>query len=179
MHRYLTSLFLGDHSRLVVAKSNSKICRWINVKNRRQEHVVTGMRPPAVSSLQPKKPELYSMLSKVFWPKSQTPMWMSTDVDNKVLLDSWEKNTLKDLFLFTMAHNLCLSLYYVLSRLNPADQPSRVLSDLDCTLSPDVWKLIDTTSGPHSIDVMALPSNVPVIGLGIPFLSSHSHIPRR
>ena len=67
-------------------------------------------------------------------------------VDNKVLLDSWEKqiskspiisDTLKDLFLFTMAHNLSLSLHYVPSHLNPADQPSRVLSDLDCTLSQD------------------------------------------
>ena len=90
-------------------------------------------------------------------------------VDNKVLLDSWEKqiskspiisDTLKDLFLFTMAHNLSLSLHYVPSHLNPADQPSRVLSDLDCTLSQDMWKRIDTTFGPHTIDLMALPSNV-------------------
>ena len=90
-------------------------------------------------------------------------------VDNKVLLDSWEKqiskspiisDTLKDLFLFTMAHNLSFSLHYVPSHLNPADQPSRVLSDLDCTLSQDMWKRIDTTFGPHTIDLMALPSNV-------------------
>lgn len=90
-------------------------------------------------------------------------------VDNKVLLDSWEKqiskspiisDTLKDLFLFTMAHNLSLSLHYVPSHLNPADQPSRVLSDLDCTLSQDRWKRINTTFGPHTIDLMALPSNV-------------------
>ena len=90
-------------------------------------------------------------------------------VDNKVLLDSWEKqiskspiisDTLKDLFLFTMAHNLSLSLHYVPSHLNPADQPSRVLSDLDCTLSQDMWKRIDTTFSPHTIDLMALPSNV-------------------
>ena len=90
-------------------------------------------------------------------------------MDNKVLLDSWEKqisksliisDTLKDLFLFTMAHNLFLSLHYVPSHLNPADQPLRVLSDLDCTLSQDRWKRIDTTFGPHTIDLMALPSNV-------------------
>ena len=90
-------------------------------------------------------------------------------VDNKVLLDSWEKqiskspiisDTLKDLFLFTMAHNLSLSLHYVPSHLNPADQPSQVLSDLDCTLSQDMWKRIDITFGPHTIDLMALPSNV-------------------
>ena len=90
-------------------------------------------------------------------------------VDNKVLLNSWQKqisksliisDTLKDLFLFTMAHNLSLSLHYVPSHLNPADQPSRVSSDLDCTLSQDMWKRIDTTFGPHTIDLMALPSNV-------------------
>ena len=90
-------------------------------------------------------------------------------VDNKVLLDSWKKqisnspiisDTLKDLFLFTMAHNLSLSLHYMPSHLNPADQPSRVLSDLDCTLSQDMWKRIDTTFGPHTINLMALPSNV-------------------
>ena len=39
-----------------------------------------------------------------------------------------------------MAHNLSLSLHYVPSHLNPADQPSRVLSDLDCALSQDMWK---------------------------------------
>ena len=90
-------------------------------------------------------------------------------VDNKVLLDSWEKHiskspiisdTLKALFLFTMAHNLSLSLHYVPSHLNPADQLSQVLSDLDCTLSQDRWKRIDTTFGPPTIDLMALPSNV-------------------
>ncbi|KAK2552756.1 Protein LIGHT-DEPENDENT SHORT HYPOCOTYLS 6 [Acropora cervicornis] len=59
-----------------------------------------------------------------------------------------------------MAHNLSLSLHYVPSHLNPAHQPSRVLSDLDCTLSQDRWKRIDTTFGPHTIDLMALPSNV-------------------
>ena len=89
--------------------------------------------------------------------------------DNKVLLDNWVKqiskspiisDTLKDLFLFTMAHNLSLSLHYVPSHLNPADQPSRVLSDLDCALSQDRWKRIDTTFGPHTIDLIGPPSNV-------------------
>ena len=59
-----------------------------------------------------------------------------------------------------MAHNLSLSLHYVPSHLNPADQPSLFLSDHDCTLSQDRWKRIDTTFGPHTIDLMALPFNV-------------------
>ena len=89
-------------------------------------------------------------------------------VDNKVLLDSWEKqifkspiisDTLNNLFIFTMVHNLSLTLQYIPSQLNPADPPSRVLSDLDCTLSPKVWKLLDSTFGLHSIDLMALSSN--------------------
>ncbi|KAK3706546.1 hypothetical protein QZH41_013035 [Actinostola sp. cb2023] len=90
-------------------------------------------------------------------------------VDNKVLLDSWIKQTsrspaittvMKQLFSFTMSRNLALVMHLVPSRANLADDLSRVVSDLDCTLSLTTWRQIDVTFGPHSIDMMALPSNV-------------------
>ncbi|EDO30749.1 predicted protein [Nematostella vectensis] len=89
--------------------------------------------------------------------------------DNKVLLGAWQRQVsksaeissiIKRLFAFTFAKNLALVLYFVPSRNNPADSPSRVLSDLDCTLSAQTWRSIDIAFGPHSIDLMALPSNV-------------------
>ncbi|KAK3737963.1 hypothetical protein QZH41_000765 [Actinostola sp. cb2023] len=90
-------------------------------------------------------------------------------VDNKVLLDSWIQQTsrspaittvMKQLFSFTMSRNLALVMHLVPSRANLADDLSRVVSDLDCTLSLTTWRQIDVTFGPHSIDMMALPSNV-------------------
>ena len=90
-------------------------------------------------------------------------------VDNRSLLYSWERQVskssaisdiLKDIFSFTMSRNLSLNLIYVPSKDNPADAPSRSLSDLDCSLSPAAWHQVDTAFGPHTIDLMALPFNV-------------------
>ena len=90
-------------------------------------------------------------------------------VDNKVLLASWENqlsrsqaisDVLKSLFEFSYARNLHLSLVYVPSKENPADGPSRVVSDLDCTLSPVAWQRVDSAFGPHTLDLMAIPCNV-------------------
>ena len=70
-------------------------------------------------------------------------------VDNKVLLASWENQfsrsqaisvVLEFLFEFSYARNLKLSLVYVPSEENPADGPSWVVSDLNCTLSPVAWQ---------------------------------------
>ena len=90
-------------------------------------------------------------------------------VDNKSLLYRWERQVskssaisdiLKDIFSFTMSRNLSLNLMYVPSKDNPADAPSRSLSDLDCSLSLAAWHQSDTAFGPHTIDLMALPFNV-------------------
>ena len=51
---------------------------------------------------------------------------------------------------------------------NPADRASRRLFDLYCTLAPHVWRLIDETFGPHSVDLMAIPANVRCDLLGRP-----------
>ena len=98
-------------------------------------------------------------------------------VDNKSLLYSWERQVskssaisdiLKDIFSFTMSRNLSLNLMYVPSKDNPADAPSRSLSDLDCSLSLAAWHQLDTASGPHTIDLMALPFNVQADRAGRP-----------
>jgi len=57
---------------------------------------------------------------------------------------------------------------YVPTKDNPADAPSRSLSDLDCSLSLAAWHQVDTTFGPHTIDLMALPFNVQADRAGRP-----------
>ena len=42
---------------------------------------------------------------------------------------------------------------------NPADEPSRKCSDLDCMLSVGAWLSLERLFGPHSFDLMSLDSN--------------------
>ena len=89
-------------------------------------------------------------------------------MDNKNLLDFWNEggksipltNEIKDLFFMTLKLNIILNLHYVLSTFNNADAPSRFSSDIDCSLSDSAWSLVETLVGPHSFDMMAIPSNV-------------------
>ena len=83
-------------------------------------------------------------------------------VDNKAFLASWDKQVskspaiscvMKSIFQFVFKRNTLLSLHYVPSKENPADSPSRTLSDLDCSLSRDTWKCVETAFGSHSIDL--------------------------
>lgn len=98
-------------------------------------------------------------------------------VDNKPLVSSWENqvsrspevsNIMKSIFQFSLCRNLSISLQYVPSRSNPADAPSRTLSDLDASLDVRPWNLVESTFGPHTIDLMALPSNVKLDRSGRP-----------
>lgn len=137
-----------------------------------QKLVVTGTQLLVDFQLRPKKPEPFSTLSKTCWAKPSMPELTFSWTTKFCWIAGRSKfpnrrsfQTLLRIYFFLlwptrMAHNLSLALHYVPSQLNAADPPSRVLSDLDCTLSADVWKLVDTTFGPHSIDLMALPSNV-------------------
>ena len=88
-------------------------------------------------------------------------------VDN--LVSSWEsqvskspevRDVIKSIFQFSLGRNLSLSLQYVPSRSNPADSPSRTLSDLDASLDIKPWNLVETSLRPHTTDLMALPSNI-------------------
>jgi hypothetical protein len=90
-------------------------------------------------------------------------------IDNKVVLESWNRQTsrspritdvMKELFRFTMSRNLSLSMQFVPSRLNIADALSRIVSELDSSLSLAAWRRVDSAFGPHSIDLMAIPENV-------------------
>jgi len=98
-------------------------------------------------------------------------------VDNKALVSSWESqvskspevsDVMKSIFQFSLSRNLSILLQYVPSRSNPADSPSRTLSDLDASLDIKPWKLVDSTFGPHTIDLMALPSSVKLDRSGCP-----------
>ena len=70
------------------------------------------------------------------------------------------KNIMKEIFFnFVSSHNIDLHLYYVPSKLNEADAPSRQLSLADSTLARQAWLLVESTFGPHTLDRMALDSN--------------------
>ena len=56
--------------------------------------------------------------------------------------------------------NIVLNLFFIPSESNSADFPSRVYSDLDCSLSDTTWALIDASFGSQTFDLMTLPSNV-------------------
>lgn len=55
---------------------------------------------------------------------------------------------------------MALKVCFAPSALNPADLPSRALSDTDCKLSPLAWKLVQQSYGPLTLDLFALASNV-------------------
>lgn len=98
-------------------------------------------------------------------------------IDNKVVVSCWEcqlsqmptlASVMKDIFFLTSKFNLGLKTFFVPSKENPADFPSRSLSDADCKLSSLAWKLVDQAFGPHSVDLMALSSNVQCDSKGPP-----------
>lgn len=90
-------------------------------------------------------------------------------VDNKALVHVWENqggkdvrfnNIMKSIFVFTEKNNVDLKLHFIPSGDNAADGPSRSLSFQDCQLSGKSWSEIQLAYGPHSVDLMALDSNV-------------------
>ena len=62
--------------------------------------------------------------------------------------------------------NAVISFKYIPSSTNPADPPSRVLSDLDCMLSRKAWQELKKRFGPHTIDLMSLDSNAQIDSKG-------------
>ena len=105
-------------------------------------------------------------------------------VDNTNLINLWENGgrrslalseDMKDLFFLTLKLNISLSLSFVPSESNLADEPSRIYSDSDCSLSPCIWSLVNSTFGPHTHDMMTIPSNVmkDSSGQSLTFFSPH------
>ena len=74
--------------------------------------------------------------------------WVDVYVDSTALLSAWNKqgsrsrpffNALKCIFAQVLSSNVFISLHHVPSSQNPADSPSRHLSDMDASLSPLIW----------------------------------------
>lgn len=84
-------------------------------------------------------------------------------------------DALKKLFWTSMKYNCGLTLYYVPSSSNPADLPSRSPSLQDSKLSEETWAKVQSRFGPHSADLMAIPSNVQTSpdGSHLPFFSPY------
>ena len=66
---------------------------------------------------------------------------------------------MKEIFNFVSSYNIDLHLYYVPSKLNDADAPSRQLSLADSTLARKTWLLVESTFGSNTVDLVALDSN--------------------
>ena len=66
---------------------------------------------------------------------------------------------MKYIFRDSRDFNFSIQTFYVPSSHNPADEPSRDLSDLDCMLTPETWLYLERFFGPHSFDLMSLDSN--------------------
>ena len=76
---------------------------------------------------------------------------------------------MKKLFATTMELNVYLHLSYIRTNENPADEPSRRFSSMDCQLSEDLWQIIQKEfggPGGHTFDLMALDSNARKDGSG-------------
>ena len=68
-------------------------------------------------------------------------------------------DVVKDIFRHSRDFNFSIQTFYVPSSRNPAHEPSRNLSDLDCMLTPETWLCLERCFGPHSFDLMSLDSN--------------------
>ena len=105
---------------------------------------------------------LHSLVERV--QNTRVDAWL----DSQVVVTSWQREggwsrELNDIFKRIVhsarQHNFELALHYLPSSSNPADVPSRTMSDLDCMLSPTAWSLVQVKFGPHSFDLCALDSN--------------------
>ena len=90
-------------------------------------------------------------------------------VDNKNLIDGGNKegsrsisltNEVKRLFHLCFNLDINLILAHVPLQQMEADAPSRYTYDIECRLSDQLWEIVDSAFGHHTIDLMALPSNV-------------------
>ena len=106
--------------------------------------------------------------------------------DNTAFIHSWGKQGGKNTELNSVLKSLCdislrcnshIKLYFTPSARNPADAPSRVLSDKDCKLSTSAWSKVQQAFGPHTFDLMSLDSNVQFDEKGVPLRHFTPFIP--
>ena len=68
-------------------------------------------------------------------------------------------NMLKTLTIFLSNKNCDLKIKYIKSKDNPADAPSRRISEADSRLTTYSWGKVQDWFGPHTFDLMSLDSN--------------------
>ena len=68
-------------------------------------------------------------------------------------------SVIKDILDCCREFNFSLDVHHVPSSENPADFPSRNVSDTDCMLSKSAWERVELLFGPHNFDLMSLDSN--------------------
>ena len=87
---------------------------------------------------------------------------------NMAFMQSWLKQrgknpqlneVLKDLCTILLECNATISFKFIPSSRNPADFPSRSVSDKDCMLSGSALVKVDSHFGPHTLDLMSLDFN--------------------
>ena len=88
--------------------------------------------------------------------------------DNVTLQAAWENGgcksspvnqEMKKVEEMSQIRNFALHLRHVPLSANTVDAPSRTLSDIDCSLSVEVWARVEASFGPHTFDLMSLDSN--------------------
>ena len=84
---------------------------------------------------------------------------LKSALDNDGCKNSDMNNTLKDIYQCCREGNFSIHAFHVPSADNPADKPSRTLSDIDCSLNTSTWQEVERFFGPHSFDLMSLDSN--------------------
>ena len=84
---------------------------------------------------------------------------LKSALDSDGCKNSAINDVVKDIFRHSRDFNFSIQTFYVPSSRNPADEPSRNLSDLDCMLTPETWLCLERCFGPHSFDLMSLDSN--------------------
>ncbi|MES9882072.1 MAG: reverse transcriptase domain-containing protein, partial [Sedimenticola sp.] len=89
--------------------------------------------------------------------------------DNMAVVHAWTNQGSRDPLLNTVMKmlfdvvartNTNLHLKYIRSADNPADRPSRAISFTECMLHDRTWSRVETAFGPHTVDLMAIDSNV-------------------
>ena len=101
------------------------------------------------------------------WMLTLTTLLLSTPWVNKGVKTELN-SVLKSLYDISLRCNSHIKLYFTPSARNPADAPSRVLSDKDCKLSASAWSKVQQAFGPHTFDLMSLDSNVQFDEKGVP-----------
>ncbi|KAK3105648.1 hypothetical protein FSP39_002589 [Pinctada imbricata] len=93
---------------------------------------------------------------------------LCVNVDNQAVVEAWKNqystndmlnSILKEIYKMVMEVQCLLTLVYIPSEDNSADEPSRKLSKNDCKITRRVWYFIETHFGPHNVDMFSLDSN--------------------